>query len=189
MKKILISFLFIATAFVTKAQDAKPSKEETYAYIQKLLDEVDGYTVSYTTGATDKITFSTFSSNYYMQEIKKGNYMYYGNPSNKDIGCTDNNYYSNIDFSKLNNEPTSYNEANITITSSLKKLKLSFTSNSVLYEKGGDCADKHPQQPVSQVIFVYRNEDGVKERLIKAIMHLSKLRKEEEKGKSDPFGN
>lgn len=186
MKKLLLSFLFLPFTFIVNAQNTKPSTKETYDYIQNLLDDANGYTISYTNGSVDKISLSYYN---YRSNIKDRDYFYGGEASTKDLGCDDRNYYSNIDFSKLNGEPSGYAEDRISSSSSLKKLQLTFTANSVLYELAGTCPNKHAQQPTSTVIFVYRNEEGVKERLIKAILYLSKLRKEEEKAKSDPFVN
>jgi hypothetical protein len=35
MKKLLLSFLFVITAFITQAQDVKPTKEETFNYLKE----------------------------------------------------------------------------------------------------------------------------------------------------------
>lgn len=38
MKKLLLSFLFIAAAFTTQAQEAKPTKEQTVDYLTNVLN-------------------------------------------------------------------------------------------------------------------------------------------------------
>jgi hypothetical protein len=84
---------------------------------------------------------------------------------------------------------------NATSNSPVKYLSISFTPNSILrtgFTSHGCVIEgfKHygEKQSVSHILFPYRDEEGVKERLIKALNHLSKLAKEE-KSKHDPFCN
>ncbi|MEO6681941.1 MAG: hypothetical protein ABIN48_03865 [Ginsengibacter sp.] len=191
---VLLTMLIVGTAY---GQDRKTTQE----YIEKIFKETTDYEEKHDDGAEYSITPISFPCPYqgyqgislrifwsngekvevsYARNAKKAGY------------CTYGYIYRNINWAKM----VSINDDMYTSKNSpIKFLIINFTPNSVLREgfisKGcptNEFSECGKIVSVSSISFPYRNEPGTRDRLVKALNHLSKLVKEEAKEK-DPFAD
>ena len=106
--------------------------------------------------------------------------------------CTEGYEFTKVNWAKMESI-TDWN--GIATNSPVGVLYVKFPNNSILRTGyiDSNCNKEGfstygTTQSVSYVLFPYLNQEGVRERLVKALNHLSKLEKEEQ-AKNDPFGN
>ncbi len=189
-------FLLLSLALISNSYaQSEPDYKTTYEYIKKIFDETTGYEyitergVVYKSGSLH-IRHSHNVTYYKFNKISK-NEISFGQDAPSGY-CSYFYEYRNIDWAKMQSISMVPGTAS---NSPVKYLSISFTPNSILREGHTDTGCEivgfkyfGVTQSVSHILFPYRDEEGVKERLIKALNHLSKLAKEE-KAKNDPFGN
>ncbi len=192
----LLLVLFIVNINYSQTE---PDKKTTLAYITKIFNETSGYEfindgIQYKIknlffnepGNTGNISYNAAI------EIKE-NYISFGQLAPSGY-CSFGYKFKNIDWAKMRNIYDA-NATSVASNSPVKLLGINFTPNSILREghtnyKCNAQGYKYlgETQSVGFILFPYRDEEGVKERLIRAFNHLSKLAKEEQ-AKNDPFGN
>ncbi|HEY8659334.1 MAG TPA: hypothetical protein VIL78_09870, partial [Hanamia sp.] len=85
MKKLFLSFLFLAFAFMAQAQDAKPTKQETIDFITNYIVKADPSLLSYVEAETKSyreealFTISDFSINGSVLKFKYSRKIHYVN--------------------------------------------------------------------------------------------------------------
>jgi hypothetical protein len=183
-----ILLLFSATGFA----QTEPDKATTESYIKKIFNETEDYEDHLKEGAKYRITSWYGRAPHDLSFNYDNTTLSFTATAITDGMCSEGYAYRNISWAKLLNieeDPATTND------SPVKMLKIRFLSNSVI--RTGYTNDNCDfsgfsfygrEENVSTILFPYRNEPGVRERLIKALNHLSKLEKEEQAA-NDPFGN
>ncbi len=102
MKRLLLIFLFIATAFIIQAQDAKRTKEQTIEYIEYYLLHFIGTSI-YATDASGTETNNYKYSKFVVSDCKLRIEMEILNLSNRSGSFLENNLISTfeLDLSKV----------------------------------------------------------------------------------------
>lgn len=168
---------------------SEPDKEITIEYVNKIMNDTEGYDQKNINGHEYIIHSVSFYSFALIIDVSNQNTAY----------CSTRYYYDNINWAKVQSIDL---ETSASISSPVKFLIVNFVPNSILWkgrrydEKLGpnfrseNCNDGvfEISKSISSIRVPYRDEEGVRERLIKALNHLSKLEKEEQ-AKNDPFGN
>lgn len=192
MKLLKTFFLLFSLAIVNNSYaQNEPDYRTTFGYIKKIFDETTGY--EYIKGdAKYRIISSEHKNCYNHSKEFTSESLRFSQVDETDKYCSVGYWYYNIDWAKMQSI-TILTDASS--NSPVKYLSISFTPNSILrtgYIREGCVLEGFKRfgekQSVNHILFPYRDEEGVKERLIKALNHLSKLAKEE-KAKNDPFGN
>lgn len=171
------------TVGIANAQDTKPTKEETVAYINKIVRDANSNFLHWKSGNTSNVYSSSFSNELVMYGFHLAgnsmNYVY--------------NTFDQINWNKA--EKINDSSSNLLPTSPVKFLAIKFPENSILrvqyYNDGTYERQKENKKNFSEVYITYLDQEGVRDRLVKAIEHLidlSKKEAEEEKQK-DPFAN
>lgn len=176
---LLLAILIANTTF----SQTMPNKKETWDYLKNKFNSTSDYIIEYKEGLSAKlepIYLYDFGAMKLKRKMIGETYYYEYN-------------YDGIDFAKLISINENDNE-DIKSNSSVKRLTLIFVNNSIKFKGyligGNDPVwDRYSNGVVQSFIpFYYRDEPGEKEKVIKAIQHLSRLCKEEAKA-NDPFGN
>ncbi|RYJ36847.1 hypothetical protein NU08_4108 [Flavobacterium anhuiense] len=196
IKKLLFIFV-LATSLVPAQAQTVPDRKTTVEYITKLFNDVKDFEYKLKDGtiyAIDGKTVSAYSAIQFIISIGNGNYetsLGYCFDTRDSKKLSFGQLYMKIDWAKM----IKIEDSEAADDSAVKFLYITFTPNSVL-ERGyyeefnpyGNILRSKPDKGTSSIYFPYKNELGVKERLIKALNHLSNLDKKE-KLKNDPFGN
>ncbi len=176
--KTLIILLLAQVAF----SQGMPNKEKTYDYLQSKFYDLRGYTIEYSDGSTFTFYPDVFT-NYRIEFRRTHKTEHYRYESN----------YEGINYAKLISIKENVND-DLNPNSPIKRLELVFINNSIkfrgyLFGANNPDWERYSNGVVQSFIPIYyRDEPGEKEKVIKAILHLSKLEKEEQ-AKNDPFGN
>lgn len=72
MKKILTTALFISCLSFAQAQQSKPTKEQTIAFIERTINELKGIDLPYAKGVVNKVVFTGDKLIYYTSRITGG---------------------------------------------------------------------------------------------------------------------
>ncbi|WP_159801780.1 hypothetical protein [Flavobacterium sp. MK4S-17] len=187
MKKLNTIFIVLTLIFVSNSYaQTQPDKKTTYNYIEKLFSDTYDFELKFNDGVVYKIAFQdgyfefdTYNIRFSRRALTEGY-------------CTEGYRFSEVNWAKMESI-TDWN--GISTNSPVGVLYIKFPSNSVLRTGyiDSNCNKEGfssfgTTQSVSYVLFPYLNQEGVRERLVKALNHLSKLEKEEQ-AKNDPFGN
>ncbi len=184
---LLLTFILVSNSYA----QTQPDKETTYNYIKNIFFETKDYEEKMNEGAIFKVSGGDFCGWKYMDF--GFSYLKYCRISTSDSWCSYCADYRNINWEKM---LSIEDDRGPLPDSPVKYLKIIFVPNSILfkgYNKTSSCNDENysfcgKEKSTSWIYFPYRNEEGVRERLVKALNHLSKLEKEEQ-AKNDPFGN
>lgn len=183
MKTLNTIFIVLTLIFVSNSYaQTQPDMEKTFNYLESKFFELNGYTIEYSDGGVFTF-YSDVFTNYRMKfrRIHKTEHYRY------------ENIYEGINYAKLISIKENVND-DLNPNSPIKRLELVFINNSIkfrgyLYGANNSDWDRYSNGVVQSFIpFYYRDEPGEKEKVIKAILHLSKLFKEKQ-AKNDPFGN
>ena len=186
--KTIILTLIVLVSSQSFGQN-EPDKETTIEYVNKIMNDTEGYENIFNGGSGD------FKIDYVSEFLTGSSLLFIVKPKDESLYCSIQYYYLNINWAKM----LKIDLSTITsISSPVKYLKINFVSNSILW-KGYRFVPNQGKEPcndgdfeiersINYIYIPYRDEEGVRERLIKALNHLSKLEKEEQ-AKNDPFGN
>lgn len=192
MKKLNTFFIILTLIFVSNSNaQTQPDKKTTQNYIEKIFFETQDYEEKMNNGAIFKVGSGEICG---WRSMEFGYYLKYCRISTSDSWCSYCIECRNISWEKMLSIED--DDRGLLPDSPVKYLKIIFVSNSILFEgytKPSSCNDQTysycgKEKSTSWIYFPYRNEEGVRERLVKALNHLSKLEKEEQ-AKNDPFGN
>lgn len=187
MKKLNTFFIVLTLIFVSNSNaQTQPDKETTLNYLNSAFDSTLYFELKFNDGVVYKISF-------------RGNYFKFNNRSIEfsrkaltEGYCTEGYEFTKVNWAKMESI-TDWN--GIATNSPVGVLYVKFPNNSILRTGyiDSNCNKEGfstygTTQSVSYVLFPYLNQEGVRERLVKALNHLSKLEKEEQ-AKNDPFGN
>ncbi len=191
MKILKTLFIFLALVYVGNifGQDL-PDKETTKNYIKKIFFETEDYEEKMNNGAMYKVGGGEICG---WKSMKFDYALRYCVMSKSENWCSHCFEFRNIKWEKM---LSIEDDGNLAPDSPVKYLKINFIPNSILFEgyiSPSSCNENGysycgTEKSTSFIYFPYRNEEGVRERLVKALNHLSKLEKEEQ-AKNDPFGN
>ena len=166
MKKLLLSILFMTAAFGTKAQDAKPTKEETQKFIGTLLSKVIGEKSSTENMITTSQSFSSDFSAYHFADKFDNPNTFFASSDVRNIHWDD---YLKCEGDKVDYAP---NIMSVTL----------FFSSKVERENKIDNDKKVDNGYIFWVVIPVEKFASVE----KALLRLSEIAKEENK---DPFKN
>lgn len=200
MKYLKIIFVFVALCTVSAIRSqTQPSKEATQKYILQIFKATYGYEEIRSDGnkyVIESGQLGDYITGPYIRHtvFSDCSFLSFARKSSTDNLCSYGYEYRGINWAKMQG----IEDWNIALasTSPIKFLFIKFTTNilrmGVIGHRGQNCSDNGfsgtgEKQSVNHILFPYRNEDGVRERLVKALNHLSKLEKEEQ-AKNDIFG-
>lgn len=192
MKKLNTFFIVLTLIFVSISNaQTQPDKKTTLNYINNIFFDTQDYEEKMNNGAVFKVGGGEICG---WKDMRFDYYLRYCRISTSDSWCSYCTEYRNISWEKMLSIEDS--DSDLLPDSPVKYLKIIFVPNSILFEgytKPSSCNDQNysycgKEKSTSWIYFPYRNEEGVRERLVKALNHLSKLEKEEQ-AKNDPFGN
>lgn len=183
MKNLLTIVALCFSIATAAAQDTKPTKEETIAYIKNIVQDADENYLHWKSGSISQVYASAFSNDLA------------GYASHFEGKSWDFSYirFHQINWAKA--EKIYDSSSNLLPTSPVKFLGIKFPENSILrvesYNNGTYERQKEEQKNFSNVYIPYLNQEGIYNRLEKAIEHLINLSKKEaeEEKKKDPFAN
>jgi hypothetical protein len=171
MKKLLTICFLITIAFTSQAQEGKPTKEETIAFINRTINECKGFKLPYYMGKLESASFTenklTYKTTTSLTSGKKN--------------CDREEIYEDIFWDKLkvenikfenNEDGASYYEINFSQNMSHSDI----TENCVFIEN-------HSKTNILSNMYVFIPVQK-KESIKKAFLRLSEIGKEENK---DPF--
>jgi hypothetical protein len=172
MKKLLTICFIMATVFTVNAQDKKPTKEETVAFINRTLNEIKGIKLPFASGVLQNASFSLNTLTYSTSlEL---------NPGEK--FCDHKEIYEDISWDKLIvNEIEFTDKANfasfyfITLDSNISLTLVNENCNNPRQN-----SQKRSYQSSVQIFIPIEKKESIK----KAFLRLSEIAKEENK---DPF--
>ena len=183
MKTLNTIFIVLTLIFVSNSNaQTQPDMEKTFNYLESKFFELNGYTIEYSNGGVFTF-YSDVFTNYRMEFRRIHKTEHYKFEYN----------YEGINYAKLISIKENVNN-DLNPNSPIKRLELVFINNSIkfrgyLYGANNSDWERYSNGVVQSFIpFYYRDEPGEKEKVIKAILHLSKLFKEKQ-AKNDPFGN
>lgn len=173
MKKLLTICLLMATVFTINAQDAKPTKEETIAFINRTINECKGFKLPNYMGELENAFFT-------------GNKLIYKSTTSLTSGkknCAREEIYEDIAWDKLKIEDIKFESSESVASYYLISFKqninhIYITENCVFSENSSRTNIQ------SNMYFFIPLEK--KESIKKAFLRLSEIAKEENK---DPFAN
>lgn len=187
MKTLNTIFIVLTLIFVSNSYaQTQPDKKTTKEYLEKVFVSTYNFELK-RSGVDYKITgyFNGFEF-YNTSDFK------YSMTSLTDGYCSLGYEFYKINWAKMESIA---DWDGVAIDSPVSVLFIKFPNNSILRDGRIDinCNKEGfsrygTTQSVSYVLFPYLNQEGVRERLVKALNHLSKLEKEEQ-AKNDPFGN
>ena len=192
MKTLNTFFIVLTLIFVSNSYaQTQPDKKTTQDYINKIFSDTFGFEQKNSSGEVYKICTSL--GNYFTIFFKsKSSSIYFGREAVTADRCNFAYEFTEINWAKMEY----INDWDGVATNSpVGVLYIKFPNNSIL-RKGRIDSNCNKEgfsrygitQSVGFVLFPYLNQEGVRERLVKALNHLSKLEKEEQ-AKNDPFGN
>ncbi len=181
---IVLTLLFVSNSYA----QTQPDKKTTLNYVESAFNSTLNFELKTNNGVVFKIQgisgFCDFDfSNKYIKFCTIALIEGY---------CTDGYEFKEINWAKMESIA---DWDGIATNSPVGVLYVKFPNNSILRTGyiDSNCNKEGfstygTTQSVSYVLFPYLNQEGVRERLVKALNHLSKLEKEEQ-AKNDPFGN
>lgn len=184
---IVLTLIFVSNSYA----QTQPDKKTTEKYIEKIFYETLGFELKHSTGEVYKIQIGIgeyFRCEFYSHKGR----ICFGKSAVTDGKCNFAYDFSEINWAKMKSIA---NWNGVATNSPVSVLYIEFPDNSIL-RRGyidSDCnhegfSSNGTTQSVNYVLIPYLNQEGVRERLVKALNHLSKLEKEEQ-AKNDPFGN
>lgn len=183
MKKLITICLLLATAFMVKAQDSKPTKEQTIAYLDKILKMSIGYKTYGVGGPEDKRMEEHQIIDYTFSEFKVENAVnlnkYKDNSSIKDEQTYSNIIWANNTAIKIGDSDDSLYIDNEIVYISLRFSNKLLVDRNYTRDNPGD--EMRFQNWLSLVVLKTKAES-----FKKALERLVEIAKEENK---DPFEN
>lgn len=172
MKKLLTICLIMATIFTVNAQENKPSKEETVAFINRTINECKGFELPFATGVFKNADFSE-KKLIYKTSLEL-------NPGEK--YCDHKEIYEDINWEKLIVEEMEFTEkSNLASFYYITfKTNLSIT---ILNENCNQYGKNSEERSIQSNMYVFIPTEK-KESIKKAFFRLQEIAKEENK---DPF--
>ena len=192
MKTLNTFFLLLTLILVSNSYaQTQPDKQTTYNYIKKIFFETVDYEEKSNNGAIHKVGVGEICGWKHMEFVY--NYLEYCVMSISENWCSNCFKFREIKWEKM---LSIEDDSDLLPDSPVKYLKIKFIPNSILFKgyiSPSTCNVNGQsycgtEKSTNFIYFPYRNEEGVRERLVKALNHLSKLEKEEQ-AKNDPFGN
>ncbi len=201
----IITLLLLVLNSTAFTQDL-PDKKTTQNYIKKIFDDTYDFDEVCQNGTIFKITSAPMPNYYNWVSYEL---IFYSNGTSKlsfvrkssGVPCSYGYRYTDINWAKLQSiqDYEGFPNNPVRDNSSVKFLRLNFLPNSVLRtgyvghagqnchsEEGFSNSINSEPEPVSYILFPYKNEEGLVKKLVRALYHLGKLEKEEQTS-NDPF--
>lgn len=173
MKKLITICFIMAIVFTVNAQDGKPTKEETVAFINRTLNECKGFKLPFQMGTIQNVDFSENKLIYTtILTLSSGK---------KD--CDHTEIYENINWDKLKIDEMEFNVS--TDYSSNYHIKFATNINKIIVDENCNYRDNSNKTNIQSNMYVFIPTNK-KESIRKAFLRLSEIAKEENK---DPFQN
>jgi hypothetical protein len=180
MKKLIIICLLIATAFTINAQK-KPSKEETVAYLDKILKMSIGYKTYGISGEPEKRSFEKLITEYSFNDTKIIETVYKKDYEDNSLE-TDIIEFSNMDWSNI--KSIEKIESELSWDKEIILARVKFSSKIFYVDNYLRKQSKKDKIEIRDNVYLMVLKDKA-DNFKKALLRLSEITKEENK---DPFG-